>query len=278
MVAWRWGYWAVLWGCFGGIAGLPGNAAAQHLELPSLVAVHSIPATASGTALWQAVAFELPVRWDSKGSSGKSRAGTDGYGLEAFCLQRSMMVQGVALRDHRSPSGTALLPVAFEIIERGHGLRIQLPASATAESTLMVHGIVPAGWRGGLWEVRSSGARAWVGMYAADDREAMLTAQQFSRREAALLASAARHQEAVRHAQFPTPFHQWSAALELYQPPVPKDWLEQVRFERADVHAEAGLRKLPVDLRVAVLDYRDALTALEQLARPPATQLLSLAD
>jgi hypothetical protein len=44
------------------------------------------------------------------------------------------------------------------------------------------------------------------------------------------------------------------------------------------VHAEAGLRKLPVDLRVAVLDYRDALTALEQLARPPATQLLSLAD
>ena len=80
---------------------------------------------------------------------------------------------------------------------------------------------------------------------------------------------------ASSHAQvidrsLPTVWHKIGAALDVVEPCIQDDYLSQVIFGAADPQFNGGTGRLPVDLRVAVLDYWEHRTQLLKLATPEA--------
>jgi hypothetical protein len=136
---------------------------------------------------------------------------------------------------------------------------------------------VPIQWRADLMQVsmRAVGqggsstrtvtlgeGRLWITVHQEGDQAAATQAQRYVAQERNLRALAASCQQQVEEKSFPTVWHKVGAALEVVDPKIPADYLNKVLFS---LPTEQLNNRLPVDLRVAILDYWDARNALIQL-------------
>ena len=90
-------------------------------------------------------------------------------------------------------------------------------------------------------------------------------ARRYIAQERSLRAFAAASQKQVNERSLPTVWHKFGAAMDIVEPRIPGDYLSRVIFGSTDRQFGNGTERLPVDLRVAVLDYweqRDSLLAL----------------
>lgn len=105
-----------------------------------------------------------------------------------------------------------------------------------------------------------------VAVYLANHAEAYQKATRFVEYERRLRQSAVRYQQQISQRQAPTPLHRLAQSLELSEPAIPKQWLDYVLFEPNVNYIDAKTAELPVDVRVAILDYIDNKQALLELA------------
>ena len=149
---------------------------------------------------------------------------------------------------------------------------------------------VPNGWRGDLLEVRITAygtrsepfggrgeqpiasGRFFVALYQAGDYAAAEAARTFIQQHQRLREAAVSYGPEITRRAVPTPMHMIGSALDLYDPPIPSDWLQQWIFGSAYQKPNA---RLPVDLRVVMLDYQEARNELIALSRPRAEGVLA---
>ncbi|MCC6512110.1 MAG: hypothetical protein IT423_23640, partial [Pirellulaceae bacterium] len=91
-------------------------------------------------------------------------------------------------------------------------------------------------------------------------------AQRYMSTEQAVRRMAAINHAAVEQRALPTVFHKVGAALDVVQPKIPVNYLQDILFNLNAHYFSSATSKLPVDLRVAALDYWDERTRLMKLA------------
>jgi hypothetical protein len=109
-------------------------------------------------------------------------------------------------------------------------------------------------------------ARFLVAVYNQGDQEAAEDAMTFVQQQARLRDMANQYASKIQKQAYPTPVHKLGQALDIYEPSVPRDYLNQWIFGSP---TEQPNRRLPVDLRVAMLDFIDSRAAIEALAGSP---------
>lgn len=136
---------------------------------------------------------------------------------------------------------------------------------------------VPDGWRGGQLDVhisadklhrslpglepesRTVGGARFVVTTFTDGDEAMLRAVQgLTGAERKLRELADQYAQAILRRSTPNLWQQVAVAFDLGEPPVAADWLHRVLLGQVDTDLHLQLRRLPVDVRVAILDYQEA--------------------
>ena len=134
---------------------------------------------------------------------------------------------------------------------------------------------VPTQWRAGMMHVslRSMGyrnqdsfgprpmelgaARMWTIAHRLGDLEAAEQARRTVQQEQSLRMLAVKKQKQIEERAYPTIFHKVGAAIDIVDPRIPENYLAQILYGiEADFFNEKTNR-LPVDLRVAALDYWD---------------------
>ncbi len=146
---------------------------------------------------------------------------------------------------------------------------------------------VPQTWRADLLRVTmravgydASGDRVlslgecslWSTVHQEGDQAAAALAHRYVTQERGLRALAASSQRAVEEKSLPTVWHRVGAALEVVEPRIPDDYLQSVLFAAPAQgwhrpQTARPLDRLPVDLRIAILDYWDARDRLLRLAQ-----------
>jgi len=142
---------------------------------------------------------------------------------------------------------------------------------------------VPAAWRGDYVYVSCTatagkpatanggastpcgGARFLVALHLEGDQRAQLAAEQLVRAERRLRQSAASHRRALLERSYPSLVHRLAAGLEIVEPKIPPQWLEQVLASPTDQDALSFEPRLPDEVRAAVAEYRRARRTLLQL-------------
>lgn len=169
-------------------------------------------------------------------------------------------------------------------IGRGYGVFYKFRPGAVVlegerEIALLVE--APAGWRADLLHVsmRAVGGNAgahgsrdlgatelWTAVHRSGDSEAAAVARRFVTTEQQLRRLAAASQSSIQQRSLPTVFHKVGAALDVVEPKIPDDFLNQILFNLSPQYFDATTSRLPVDLRVAALDYWDERAKLLTLA------------
>lgn len=141
---------------------------------------------------------------------------------------------------------------------------------------------VPETWRGDLLEFHAVAfgrknadsnqsnkligqERFLVALYSEGDHEAAQFAMAFVQQQSRLQNTAQQFAGKIEQKAYPTPIHKLGQALDIYEPLVPVDYLEQWVFGSV---AHQPNPRLPVDLRVAMLDFIDSRAVIESLAAP----------
>jgi hypothetical protein len=147
---------------------------------------------------------------------------------------------------------------------------------------------VPHGWRADMLQVsmRAVGqssshssrtqqlgqARLWMTTHREGDVAAAAQAKRTVTQERSLRGLAAANQSRVSKNSLPTLWHKLGAALDVVEPRIPDDYLGQVIFSLSNQFFDNPMtNRLPVDLRVAVLDYWEERNALLEMAAGTAT-------
>ncbi len=107
--------------------------------------------------------------------------------------------------------------------------------------------------------------RFLIAVYADGDKTAAEYAMSFVQQQSKLRRTARQFAENIEKRAYPTPVHKLGKALDIYAPQVPTDYLEQWIFGAATNQPNS---RLPVDLRVAMLDFIDSRRVIESLAAP----------
>jgi hypothetical protein len=173
-------------------------------------------------------------------------------------------------------------------IGRGYGVFYKFrPAAVNVlegdrEIAMLVE--APAGWRGDLLHVSmravgpasasSSNQRAhdlgstelWTAVHRLGDAQAAEAARRFSATEQSVRRLAVANQATIEHRSLPTVFHKVGHALDVVEPKIPDDFLQQILFNLNPQYFDTATSRLPVELRVAVLDYWDERAKLLHLA------------
>jgi len=118
--------------------------------------------------------------------------------------------------------------------------------------------------------------RFLVAVYNEGDQEAAEYAMTFVLQQSHLRNMANQYASAIQKRAYPTPVHKLGQVLDIYEPLVPNDYLDQWIFGSV---TEQPNRRLPVDLRVAMLDFIDSRVVIETLAGPTrSVSKMSLAN
>lgn len=141
---------------------------------------------------------------------------------------------------------------------------------------------VPKNWRGDLLQVQVTatgyrggnrtrtehlgGARNWVAIHQAGDSYAAQQVRAFVRQEQRLLRVAQDSQKQVSEKSLPTVWHRIGAALDVVDPKIPSNYLHKVIFRQQGGYLEGNTHRLPMEVRVAILDYWETQDAVFQLA------------
>lgn len=122
---------------------------------------------------------------------------------------------------------------------------------------------------GGMPNSRSQhlgAARMWTALHAAGDTVAAEAAHRFVRQEHEVRNLASTNSRRIEDRALPTMFHKVGAALDVVEPKIPGDYLVQILFGDNKSHFDDATARLPVDLRVAALDYWDERSRMMSLA------------
>ncbi len=148
---------------------------------------------------------------------------------------------------------------------------------------------VPRGWRADLLQVVMTAAgvpagsskqqvlsqsRLWITTHREGDGAAAAQAQAYVQQERHLRGVAASSQREVEKRALPNFWYKAGNALQIVDSRIPEDYLTRVIFGRANRSFNDGSSRLPVDLRVVILDYwdqRDSVLALSRSQAEPAT-------
>ncbi len=151
---------------------------------------------------------------------------------------------------------------------------------------------VPQGWRADMLQIsmRAVGSRSgslnsrarqlgasrlWVTTHREGDAAAAAQTRRYVSQERSLRALAALMQKKIADKSSPTFWHRVGVALDVVDPKIPGDYLAQIIFGPQNEVFSRSANRLPVDLRVAVLDYWDQRNSLMKLAYPhPAPSAL----
>jgi hypothetical protein len=142
---------------------------------------------------------------------------------------------------------------------------------------------VPHGWRADMLQVSMQAvgssssystrpqvlgeARLWVTTHREGDRAAAAQVTRYVTQERSLRVLAAASHSQVKQKSLPTFWHKIGASLDVMEPRIPSDYLTQVLFGMSNQYYDnAATNRLPVELRVAVLDYWEARNSLVALA------------
>ncbi len=185
--------------------------------------------------------------------------------VDSYQLDRVAPVQAV------TASGT---------IRRGQGVFFKLRWTAQqvleGEKTFRLTLRVPPQWRGGLLDVSviaQSEQKTFAGLdsvtktlgsahfvvatYRSDDVQAAQQARELVEAEYALRDLAMQHQPAATNNAFSALIQQVASKLDGSSDKPKVVWIDRLLLARADPHFDKEIRKLPMPVRVAVLDYVD---------------------
>ncbi len=132
----------------------------------------------------------------------------------------------------------------------------------------------PREWRGSAFHLQATAyghskkiayQPMMVAGYLSGDTSAQQSAMQLVNAELKLRESVDVHSRAIARSTAPTVLHQFVNRLELMDPRIPEDWLTRTIFSKVDPYRDPELKRLPVDVRVAVLDYQAAQRAFTEL-------------
>ena len=147
---------------------------------------------------------------------------------------------------------------------------------------------VPRGWRADLLQVSlravgHSGSRSknqtlgytqlWMTTHREGDAAASAQAARYVTQERELRALAAATHQQVKDRSLPSVWHKLGAAMDVVDPRIPADYLQRIIFGSTSQRFEESTNRLPMELRVAVLDYwetRDQLIGFAALHEMPA--------
>ncbi len=141
---------------------------------------------------------------------------------------------------------------------------------------------VPMHWRGDLLDVTMEAfgqrlthdrqpkslaqSRFLVAVYLEGDEVAANVAKGHAIVEQRLRYAATIYADEIRKRSEPTPLHKLGVALDVLEPRIRSEWLGDVLFGEVPPYPTGNAAKLPVDVRVAILDYLDQRHAMETLA------------
>jgi len=145
---------------------------------------------------------------------------------------------------------------------------------------------VPMNWRADLMQVTMHAAgqngssrsqvlgqsRLWMTVHQEGDQAAAAQAQRYVTQERALRALAAASQKQIEEKSLPTIWHKVGAALDVVEPKIPSDYLTQILFSASpnqvskQPYFDNATNRLPVNVRVAILDYWEQRDAVLKLA------------
>jgi hypothetical protein len=115
-------------------------------------------------------------------------------------------------------------------------------------------------------------SRLWMTVHQVGDQAAAAQAQRYVTQERALRALAAASQKQIEEKSLPTIWHKVGAALDVVDPKIPTDFMTQVLFGASQPKGlqyprfDQATNRLPVDVRVAILDYWEQREAILKLA------------
>ncbi len=141
---------------------------------------------------------------------------------------------------------------------------------------------VPESWRADLLDVtieavgtENSKARRTtvlssqpfvVAVYQNGDEVASRAAANYRKQQASLVNVARAHAWTIEHRSYPTPLHKLGAKLDIYEPEIPRGWYEALVYRPGVAYHISKLSPLPVDVRVAVMNFLDQKTRIESLS------------
>lgn len=108
--------------------------------------------------------------------------------------------------------------------------------------------------------------RFLVALYQAQDENAYHHARRYIEIEGKLRQSASVYDRVIQQQRTPTPWHRFAQSIDLIDSEIPAQWLDYVLYNNELTYIDSKTAKLPVDVRVAILDYIDQRQALLQLA------------
>jgi hypothetical protein len=198
-------------------------------------------------------------------SSTLSLAPTDVHFSFARTQGGTSVVARLSSRKTASLEGnhTLLLTLLAPADWRGHRFHVQLTASQSMRS---LSGPLP-GFNSNPNPIAQD-AFPLIAVHEYDSTMQQRTSE-FIGAHQKLRQSAATHARAISRAAAPTVIHQVSHRLELTQPRIPTDWLQRTIVENVDPYHDPELKRLPVDVRVAILDYQEQQRAVDALLQLP---------
>lgn len=168
--------------------------------------------------------------------------------------------------------------------QRGVYFKMHQSSQTTLEGTRPFRIVfeVPESWRADLLDVTIDA----VGLESASSRKTtVLTSQPFvvavfqDRDDAAariaanyikqqsnLAIYAKSYARMIEQRNYPTPFHKLGAKLDIYEPEIPRGWFDALVYRPGTGYHLSKLSPLPVDVRVAIMNYIDHKQRLEALS------------
>lgn len=105
-----------------------------------------------------------------------------------------------------------------------------------------------------------------VALYQEYDENAANTATRYVRQQENLKQFAKTYARDIEQRSYPTPIHKLGAKLDMYEPSIPQQWLESLVYQQGVAYNMTKLSHLPVDVRVAIMNYLDQKHLMESLS------------
>ncbi len=105
-----------------------------------------------------------------------------------------------------------------------------------------------------------------VAVYQEYDENAANAATRYVRQQENLKLFAKTYAKTIEQRSYPTPIHKLGAKLDMYEPSIPQQWLESLVYQQGVSYNLTKLSHLPVDLRVAILNYLDQKHLMESMS------------
>ncbi len=105
-----------------------------------------------------------------------------------------------------------------------------------------------------------------VALYQESDDNAANAATRYVRQQENLKNFAKTFAKTIEQRSYPTPIHRLGAKLDMYEPSIPQQWLETLVYQQGVSYNLTKLSHLPVDVRVAIMNYLDQKHLMESMS------------